>query len=581
MKRFFTLLLMLAVAAFAVSANAAPMADLASLAKYMPADSGIYLAARTDADYLATIDGLLQRLGSAVDQPTPSIAESLNQQLAQAGLSLESDIFPSLGGFIALAVEVNPLTNRDDDAPVVLALSVADQARVLELIQLADTNAQNLTYTEANGYTLIADTSNANVAILLAADVLLITNNRTDIEALYSQSTSLATEQAFIDTLALLPESDYNIAAYVNTPAIVGPLLPMLQTGLGDLPAEQRDQVAALFAALPPQVLGATILNGDALTIDAATRYRDFSSFEAFGYTFNTEAAPVDFSMAARLPANTMAATFSTDFGNYAQSLINVYSVFGALAVQAEVNRTEQRGFDVPPLAAYSIDAPDFRYALNALVRGLIGVDLYQTILPNANGQMASYINLRTDPTTTITADAGVAWQVTNADAAAEIYNGFVGMATDLNGNFTNENQTLTLRGVISGLLPPQEAARIDTPSLDVQIGYNSDVFVVGTRNAATQLLTPSGDTLNNHAAFQRAQTTALADSEAFYYLDAAAIAQFADDLAAQLGEDGDARDLRNLSNLLGVFSSATLSVRIDSDYTIRTRAVITLTEGL
>ncbi|MCC7209314.1 MAG: DUF3352 domain-containing protein, partial [Anaerolineae bacterium] len=251
----------LLVAAFTLSGvgvavNAAPVADNA--ARYMPADTWLYVSMRVDDEFITELDGLINKVaqaaalaGGGAIPPSP-IRTALTLGLAQAGLNLQTDIRPWLGQRIAFGVGNPALVGMTDspqpeDVPAVLAVDITDQAGadafVTKLLSMA--NLEQAFQRSEDSQFISYESQMAQqlpVNILITSDALLI-GTQVGLAAARGDGTSLADASRFTDTLSAMPAVSYNLLFYVDANALYGELFASMERMPG---ANQQQMDAAL-----------------------------------------------------------------------------------------------------------------------------------------------------------------------------------------------------------------------------------------------------------------------------------------------------------------------------------------------
>ncbi len=128
----------------------------------------------------------------------------------------------------------------------------------------------------------------------------------------------------------------------------------------------------------------------------------------------------------------------------------------------------------------------------------------------------------------------------------------------------------IVLPDPLENLMQDLPTAAADAPELDFLVGTNDEVFVAGTRAAATYSLAPGGDSLAQNPAVRAAQAYLLPNTVQLWYADIGALADLIEELAPREQEAAAA---------LRLFNTATISSTIAGDGTSIVRFVITLAE--
>jgi hypothetical protein len=239
-------------------------------------------------------------------------------------------------------------------------------------------------------------------------------------------------------------------------------------------------------------------------------------------------------------------------------------------------------------------DAADSLAQLQAL-QDATGVNVQTDILDKLTGSYVVWARVVEDETFGALPDFAVVVQNTDSAAAAAILDVLeFGLSnSDDAPPFTRDGSTLVLTGALKdaamGMMmqgmddddadATPDPAMFDSPALDLLVSYNDSVLVIGTRAAVEWVLNPSSATLADDAAFQDSLNYVLADAETFWYIGSDALAgQFM--LASALMPDSQRGQVLLVGTALRAFGSATITARMDDDYTLIARAVVTLTVG-
>jgi len=139
MKRLIVVgLLLVGLSALLIApAAAAAPTDLNRLASWFPESTPVFVSLRTDDDYIAVWDSLLERLQGVVPnaEDVQLLGESLDNGIAEAfgGGDFQSTIRPWLGevaslGIISLETAFDDNRRNDDEVPVLAAVEITDRA---------------------------------------------------------------------------------------------------------------------------------------------------------------------------------------------------------------------------------------------------------------------------------------------------------------------------------------------------------------------------------------------------------------------------------------------------------------------
>lgn len=593
MKRI--LLVVLLVSALAISvmpALAIPVSDLNDLARYFPADTAVFAAARIDDAFFSELDGLIAKIAAIAPPgsiPPMSIVEELDKELADADppLSFQEDIRPWLGNTVAFGVLELPMedgtTTRllrsqrlGDDAPVLVAVAINDRATVTDfLVKTLDENSEEYERTDEADYTIIDPVSGGDDGFIVIRDDVLLVSNLLDVATTLPDG-SLSTSATFTDTFALLPESDYNVTAFIN--------LPQLLDSAAQNDPDFSDVMGVfgnLFTAIGPQAWGATILDGASLTLDVAQKVDTRAAYEALGLPTELP-GPIDPAFAARIPADTPLAFHSTNLGFTVQALFtmldNQIEMMGAAGADADEIEEMKEGIA----------------QIEASFMTFTGLDLREDVFNWMTGDHALFIKLNPELDLTsqfglfqaFPVDFGLAVEVTDPAAAAATVDGLVEglerlvalMAEQSDSEAEAEITTETMVGADVSVLTIT-ASDLPWP-LELLIGANDEVFALGTRNAVSAIFSRDGG-LPSNPAYVRAQNYVLPEPYSVAYLGTEGLLPLADLIEAFAQDDDEeaAQNAQAVRDILNLFPSGTISQRFDANGNSISRLVLMMAE--
>ncbi|MBC7809804.1 MAG: DUF3352 domain-containing protein, partial [Burkholderiales bacterium] len=261
-----TLILMLAVVALgllpATVVMATPVDELTALAAYYPASTVAFAGLRVDDAYIATLDDLIAELDGKLpdEMMAPFSFQSQLNDFASQVSGGEGDFDTEVRSWLGdtAAVGLIDLDAIDETPHYLIVLSVTDAIPAEELIGTITDFTDFGQAEEGEDYILweAGDGMSGGGSILLADDVLLIAQDTETVMAAYELNGdgTLAGSDDFDAALALLPETDYNIVAYLANPL-------ELFTTLGQM-GQMRGGVFSRGAdmsdmTLPPEIIEA------------------------------------------------------------------------------------------------------------------------------------------------------------------------------------------------------------------------------------------------------------------------------------------------------------------------------------
>ncbi|MBI5671114.1 MAG: DUF3352 domain-containing protein [Chloroflexi bacterium] len=577
-------LLMLSAVAGAVLAT--PVADLTALAQYFPENTVLFAAFRTDEGFIETLDGVIGqardllppgaippfRLNMLLDQAVSDLGQGSFRQAVRpwlgdtAAIGLIGDLSSAPRGLLAVAI-----TDRD-----------AATAFVKAFLEQGDTEYDTR---DRGGYTLFTDPDEEG-AFAIGDDVLFLSVPTSELPELTGDFISLGDSPAFTGALALLPADEYNGVAYLDMPTIFA--LSQREMAAGGVRMQGiADMFAAFADAVGPQVYGFTILDGRSLVMDAVQQLGDTAALEAAGMTLTMPTTPVDPSFAANIPADAPLVVMGTELNTGITAGFQNLRAFGRLLQeQARALPDDELDEDTRWLRDVNVGNAIVAFT-NLSFAGVTGLNLEQDVLPWMGGNYAAYLRLlplpeETDATVApdfavlveATDSAGPQTLVEALGSALEQY-GFPPTTEDVNGTST------LVFGAALRHLYERGAARerlAAAPELDLLIGGNDNLFIVGSRPAVVDSLMSAGDRLADAPAFIEAQTYALDGAQQFWYLNTRAFVPVIDTFIARETSRSQ-QDMREARVLAGLFSSGSISTVARADGGTVARFVLTLAQ--
>jgi hypothetical protein len=573
----------LAFGVLVAPAAAVPVSDLTALASYFPADTPIFFALRTDDGFVDELDSVIDTLSEALPPgalPLLNLRDSLDDGMSQFGedATFDNTIRPWLGDTMAVGftnVE-DMMTGMRSEPSLLVAIAITDREVASNfVVQSYEMNETEVEIEEGRNYTLITPEVPSNAFFAVGDDVLLLSNER-DLLPLNSDFRSLGNDDEFNATLALLPDTDYNIVAALNLQDFVSQSYATMQSQAEMMgpSADLLTGLESLYKNYPRQVLGLTILNDTAMTVDLAQSAIDYSALEgSFLGSFEAmlNAPPVDTEFAAVIPADAPFALQGTGFGNSVVSAIDAFAYVAELGYQQQMMMERQYGsMDDVPAMVENFDAKDMRVFIDLAFAGMTGLNLQDDVLPNLNGTFTIFGRVLPSEATLYTYDTALVFEVTDAAAMQAIMDQLVDALTRYEADFTYDDGVLVLPGIVRGFFPSsyQEDLAAD-PSFDLLIALNDDIFAIGTRPAVEYALNPDGAGLASTEAYAAAGTLALEGSQQVGYLSFDNLSTLVSDVIGTMGaamRDADDMGAAAVVDVLDAFSSASYSARINDD---------------
>lgn len=543
---------------------APPLNDLTALARFAPPDNVIFAALRTDPAYFEELDSLLGFVASGLPGLLPpgiTARALVNDQLIP---DFDEQVAPWLGDTVAISLGFSTSAATPD---TLFIMNITDRAAALAYLNDRFGLDTRFEAQDIASYTLYQDSRSFDpLHLLLGEDVLIYSNNLSQLETVARGDFSpLSASAAFTDALTYLPAAGYNAVAYMATSQLL-----LATQSLGselDNPA-----VDLLATADITQIFGLTILEGRTLALDFASNIGNLESMAAIMGDMPlpdpADYPPVDLNFLRHLPASTQFVVLGTGLGPQLNASFNSLSMLGELAQQQMASDFGRPGLAMQPFTAGDLGGL-FQGGLTVTFAGLTGLHLEEDVLrwlPNDYAVYASLIAVASDLPASL--DLGLLAAVSDADAAANIVARITDAAERYDAPRSTERigsgQALVLPQLVRVLLEQAlPRSLLDaTPELDLLIGADESVLAIGLRPGVTYALDPVGVSLADTPGFgYAAGALLLPEAQTVAYINPAA-------LRAALNDTNlvaFAPELAQLSQLLGLLESATISTRMPS----------------
>lgn len=576
------LILVLVVAVLALSAVvtptlAVPTAELNALAEYYPADTVFFASGRTDDGYVETLDGLIQRITSAIPDSgvVPSIADGLNEfvdQVLGTG-DFQSEVRPWLGqvasaGILSLDRVLGRGPEADGTPSLLIAIQITDRAGAETFFKAGfEHNSTEIDTRTEGGYTILKPDTADNAFIAIGDSVLFVATEY-EILPLETPAESLAANPAFTDTISLLPAGDYNISIFANLGDTLGQMMDM--NDMGQMPG--MGALLPILENYPPFAVGLTILDARSLTIDMVMPYGAMMSQMAeMGYSTDMP-RPVNPAFADRIPAGMPLVIHGTGLATQYRNQIANF-------------RLQAEAMNEPDMEAFGMGLEEIQQIeemITFFVQGLTGLDFQDKVLPALDGDFALYMgpkasladakNMR-DLTGELPLDFGLVLEVSDPEVSAALVKGITN-AVGLSEEVTTSTETIGGTEALVITVPPSR----DMPfPVEIVVAGNDEVFFIGTRDAARASLNPDGG-LPSDPFYQEASAYLLDQSSYVLYLAGDGLLPLVNLVEMQGGRSGR-RDAAQLEAVLKLVSSASITASYQGDVGF-VRAVLTLPEG-
>lgn len=264
---FKRLVLLLALAAaLAISLApvraAEPALGVFDLARYVPFNVSAFISISTDDAHLAALDGLMAKVNTVSRDLGLSTRETNIMEVF--GLSLNNGNSAPIESALAWSGDAFAIAVNDSESgetQYVVAVPLVDRGAAERDIIGANPNAGT---SSRSGRFDVYRIESQNRFLLFSSDLLLIADGLepAEVEVLSMEEyPRLSGVTEYIEAVSALPEERYNIGLYLDARRLIE-----TEASLNDT-AGSAQVKAALDGSL---AIGATVLNGDTLTLDAA-----------------------------------------------------------------------------------------------------------------------------------------------------------------------------------------------------------------------------------------------------------------------------------------------------------------------
>lgn len=477
--------------------TAAPLGG--ELAAYFPKDTLLYASLGTSPaeferlnSYLARIEAALPADESGADDMRPLRVETVLDELVAelTGGDFDTDVRPWWGDEMAVGI-LSPDFLFDDDyvnddlVPGLLAIAITDRAAAADFVETMLTDSYiDWTRTEDAGVTTFTVESYDVNGFVEVHDDLLIAAPSVDYLPIDGQpaSPNLTDSNYFVDTLALLPGSDYSSVLYADTPMLVANLVGTMDEE--EMDPEERFMVNLMLRMVGPTALGLTEVDGGVLVADVAQPLGNMTGFEALGMTFDP--MPVaDPTFMENLPASAALVAQGTSLAQILESSLEAGQTLVDQFLGPEM---DVEGLD--PQALLLLNLADIALA------NLSGFSYPRDLRPWMTGDYAIFAGLNADFTmnaqieaSNFPVDVGMVFETEDADATRN----FVTMlAREL-------RLFLRLQGARGVHIDTMVVDGVDMMTADISddgmrivqlvVAANDDLIVFGTRGAVDSVL--------------------------------------------------------------------------------------------
>ncbi len=315
--RMITAFILLSVLAASV-VLAAPTAQerfgtLESLSTYFPKDTMLYAATRTDSNLVSSLDRLMQIIASQLPQGTipAEIPTTLTMALdllakQRMGGNFADTVRPWLGD--TLAVGIYPAIHSAGGR-MVIKITDPKAAHDAVLKALPNWSSQG-----ADGYSLIAPTDvTDHNRIAIYPDVMIIYSWSDDVgpQKAATVTPNVSTNSYYTTALARLPDTGYDMLAFVDTPVLVA-----YNERSSYHNSSEWIFPAAILRSIGSTGIGVHVGNDQTLTVDAVQTLGNTAGLDALGVHFTGQGAALNADLLKRIPHDSLFVMQAADMGS-------------------------------------------------------------------------------------------------------------------------------------------------------------------------------------------------------------------------------------------------------------------------
>ncbi|MGB1287455.1 MAG: DUF3352 domain-containing protein [Aggregatilineales bacterium] len=524
-----------------------------TLAEQFPADTVAYARLRTDDAYIQQLDNLQLFEGLPIDglPEGMSIAGLLDMAIGDMmpGETFATAIRPWLGdnaavGLFNADVLFDAVSDNDNQAGIAAVIQIQSKA---DATAFFDTMMQGaITPTEDSGYTVYTIAPSPEAPIILLNDSRMIITTAAGRAMMMAEGAKLNSTALFNETAAMLPADNYNILIYADTSRIQRGVFNSMR---GTLPTEQQSLINAVIDFAGQQAIGFTIQDERSLIIDVVQNAGDTTTLRTEGITLVGASTPVNTALLNRIPGNAGAVFAVSD----------VRAVYHLMTENAE-EITMLQGQD-----AQMVTQPITE--LSGMLASA-GLNLDEDILSWLNGTTVIYsVYDMPQPDAAalyaLNLDAGLMIEATDPAKAQNLVDVLAMQLTETGAPIMRED----IGGANAIVLEIPETQL--TPPVELVIGANDAVFVIGTRAATTPVLVGDGNFVGS-AGYLQAAPYLLSDAKSIAYLDTQGATLIADVMSSSSPQVS----YRALAERL---ASSSISTTGDIDANSMIRLVLTL----
>ncbi len=524
------------------------------LASYFPEDSIIYAELRTDEGHIKTWDNLVSHIQASLpafvsgmlgDEPY-TLSSSLDL-LTEMSLNadFETAIRSWLGdqsavGIYNMPASIEAYTMSEYELGIVGVVQITDRDKAISFVDDLLSLSPTLTYvqSDSDGYTFFRSTDTTEPIIMIHDQVMIIASPYASTIIQNGISKPLTASPQFIETMALLPESQYNASLYIQTERIFRGLLPLFEamesefslmmTTLphqdvisGEPPSFSIEDflpeditIDDALDAIGQMAMGFTILDDYTIVVDSTNNMGESELLEQFDYLIpNTKSTNPEF--LSFIPADASIVVQGTDIHAYVDRLLETERFQTELMEKyVALFPTALEGMETAPVQAAITRIDDIIQPVTGLtvqdniISWMTGDYAYfLTYEPSINSMLFNYYY--PDQQFEQNIEGGLIIEATDAEQARLIVES-LGSAIPLildDLTITITHETIADQTVIVVNIPSK-----DLLSIPIEL-------VVATRKTATDILNGQGG-FDSSAGYTTVQPRLLAEKDSLTYIN-------------------------------------------------------------
>ena len=545
--------------------------DAYSLARYFPDDTVVYFEIDTDDEHIESWDNLMVHIQASLppfissmlgaDEPF-TLSQSLDL-LSQSTLNgdFQTTIRSWLGDQVVFGIYHFPEFDMEPTDPLEIGMAgviqITNRDRTIAFMEQLLSFDPTLTFAQLSqgDYTVFRSSDATQHVILIDDRVMIIASPFAESIILNGIENPLYESPRFIETMTMLPESDYNFTLYLQWGEIFRSMMPMfeeMQSMFAELASTLPDDSDVLlptstftfedflpedmtmedvFEAIGQFGIGFTIVDDYTLMLDGVHNTGNPELLQEFNYTIpNTE--PINPKFLSFIPENTAMVMQGTDIQAYVDQML------ASEQLQQELLAKYADQLRIPEeMQIAQVQSAIIR--IDEIIQPVTELTVQEDIFSWMTGDYAIYIDYEDslksmlfsyyypDEQLPQNIEVGMIIEVTDIERARTVID-LLGHAIPLildDLEITVAYETIAGNSAIVVNIPPRDL--LATP-LEIVIGSNDEVFVIGTRKSTTDILNRQGG-FDASSGYTRVQPRLLPDSDSMVYINTDGINFFAD----------------------------------------------------